>query len=53
VGTGDEFVSWIASNEEAWCFLDAVDVAHECVIVTDNERNFERLHVVNPMRRAV
>jgi hypothetical protein len=27
VGTSDEFVAWLASNEEAWFFLDSVDEA--------------------------
>lgn len=27
VGTGDEFVAWLASNEEAWFFFDSVDEA--------------------------
>src|ERR1700679_2920773 len=26
-GTGDEFVAWLASNEDAWFFLDSVDEA--------------------------
>jgi hypothetical protein len=27
IGTGDEFLAWLTSNEEAWFFLDAVDEA--------------------------
>ena len=27
VGTADEFVAWLASNKEAWFFLDSVDEA--------------------------
>lgn len=27
IGTGDEFLTWLASNEEAWFFLDSVDEA--------------------------
>ncbi len=27
VGTGDEFLAWLTSNEEAWFFLDSVDEA--------------------------
>ena len=27
VGTGEEFLAWLTSNEEAWFFLDAVDEA--------------------------
>ena len=32
--------------------IAAVAEAHECVIVTDNERDFGGLHIVNPIRRA-
>lgn len=27
IGTRDEFIAWLASNEEAWFFLDSVDEA--------------------------
>lgn len=30
--------------------IAAVGVAHECVIVTDNERDFAWLEILNPMR---
>ena len=32
--------------------IAAVAVAHECVIVTDNEKDFSDLPIVNPMRRT-
>jgi predicted nucleic acid-binding protein len=32
--------------------IAAVAVAHECMIVTDNERDFAGLQIVNPMRRS-
>jgi predicted nucleic acid-binding protein len=39
------------------CGLDmitaAVAVANECVGVTDNEKDFARLQIVNPIRGAV
>jgi toxin FitB len=33
--------------------IAAVAVANECVVVTDNERDFVGLQIVNPMRGAV
>jgi predicted nucleic acid-binding protein len=33
--------------------IAAVAVVHECVIVTDNERDFSGLQLVNPMREAL
>jgi toxin FitB len=33
--------------------IAAVADANECVVVTDNERDFVGLQIVNPMRRAV
>lgn len=32
--------------------IAAVAVAHECMIVTDNEKDFSGLQIVNPMRGA-
>jgi predicted nucleic acid-binding protein len=32
--------------------IAAVAVAHECMIVTDNEKDFPGLQIVNPMREA-
>jgi predicted nucleic acid-binding protein len=32
--------------------IAAVAVTHECMIVTDNERDFSGLQIVNPMRGA-
>jgi predicted nucleic acid-binding protein len=32
--------------------ITAVAVAHECVIVTDNEKDFAGMQVANPIRRA-
>jgi toxin FitB len=33
--------------------IAAVASANECVVVTDNEKDFAGLQVVNPIRRAV
>jgi predicted nucleic acid-binding protein len=32
--------------------IAAIAVTHECLIVTDNERDFSSLQIVNPMRGA-
>ena len=32
--------------------IAAIGAVHECVIVTDNERDFAGLEIVNPLRKA-
>jgi len=46
----DSLLEWLAAQRNGDLFIAAAASARECVVVTDNEKDFTGFQIVNPMR---